>query len=317
MNDKAPEVSVIMNCLNCERYLPAALDSVRAQTFQNLEIIFWDNHSSDDSAAIAKNYGPALRYFSSPETVPLGQARNLAISKARGEYIAFLDCDDLWRPQKLEKQIGLFRANPALGLACTDTVVANERKQLYRLFTHTAPMRGMVFPELMLRQWVSMSSAVLRKSALAAVAENEKWFDENLNLCEEADLFYRIAHDYECDFVDEPLTVWRIHGQNTTIQKFGRFADETLAILAKHRQLYPGYASDHPELVQALETRAAFQKSIAVWQQGEGKKARELLAPYRHLSRKYQLFWWLSYLPGGLFESMAKIYFALPAWLRN
>lgn len=308
-----------MNCLDCERYLPAALDSLKSQSWQDFEIIFWDNGSKDDSAAIAQDFGPQLRYFHADETVPLGSARNLAIAQAKGEYIAFLDCDDIWRPLKLEKQIALLESNPALGLVCTDTVIANDRKQLYRLFTHAEPARGTVFSELMLRQWVSMSSAVLRMRALDSIADPEtgKWFDESLNLCEEADVFYRIAHDWQCDYVDEPLTVWRVHGHNTTIHKFGRFADETCAILAKHRKLYQGYDSAYPEIVEALQTRADFQRAVSLWQKGEGRIARRIIRPHKHKNVKYRLFWWVSFLPGAMFETVAQMYFSLPAWLRG
>lgn len=69
-----------------------------AQTFGDFEVIFWDNGSTDDSPAIAQSYGPKLRYFRGKTTVPLGAARNLALMRARGRYLAFLDCDDLWRP---------------------------------------------------------------------------------------------------------------------------------------------------------------------------------------------------------------------------
>ncbi len=308
-----------MNCLDCERYLPAALDSVRAQTFQDFEIIFWDNGSTDDSASIAQDYGPQLRYFHSDQTVPLGEARNLAIAQAKGEFIAFLDCDDLWRPQKLEKQIELFESTPETGLVCTDTVIASDRRQMYRLFAHSAPGRGNVFADLMLRQWIAMSSAVLRKAALDSIADPKtgKWFDESLNLCEEADVFYRIAHDWQCDYVDEPLAIWRVHGQNTTFLRFGRFAQETNAILAKHRRLYPGYDERYPDVVEALETRAAFQTAVSLWQNGEGARARKLIGPHKRKTLKYRLFWWASFLPGSMFEKLAKMYFALPAWARG
>ena len=75
----APAVSIIMNCLNCRKDLPDALKSVREQTFQDFEIIFWDNGSKDRSAEIAKRFGPQLRYFSGTETVPSEKQRNLAI----------------------------------------------------------------------------------------------------------------------------------------------------------------------------------------------------------------------------------------------
>ena len=104
-NKNQPLVSVIMNCYNGEKYLREAIDSVYAQTYQNWEIIFWDNASTDTSAEITNTYDSKLRYFKGEKTIPLGAARNKALSKCNGDYIAFLDVDDLWLPKKLEKQI--------------------------------------------------------------------------------------------------------------------------------------------------------------------------------------------------------------------
>lgn len=312
-----PKVSVIMNCLDCERYLPAALASARAQTFQDFEIIFWDNCSKDESADIAKEYGPSLRYFRSKETLPLGAARNLAIAQAKGQYIAFLDCDDLWRPTKLARQVELLDANPKVGLACTDTEISDGRNEIRRLFAQARPGRGNVFAELMQRQWISMSSAILRKTALDSISDSGKWFDEKLNVCEEADVFYRIAHDWECDYIDEPLTVWRVHGANTTFKKFGQFASETRAILAKHRALYPCYDADFTATVEFMERRADFQAAVALWSEGQAGEARKQIGPHVNKGLKYRLFWWASFLPGALFNPLAKIYFALPQWLRK
>lgn len=321
-----PAVSVIMNCLNSAKDLRAALDSLMAQTFEDFEVIFWDNGSTDQSAAIAQSYGAKLRYFRGAVTVPLGAARNLALAEARGRYLAFLDCDDLWRPQKLEMQAALFEANPQVGLVCTDTEIFDGRRVLKRLFAEAAPARGRAFGELMERQWISMSSAVIRREALADLAadgcppgegRNGGWFDESLNVCEEADVFYRIAHDWELDFVDQPLTLWRVHGANTTFRKFGQFADETLRILDKHCRLYPGYAREHADLVALLTRRAAFQKAVAHWREGRNAQARAAIGPWRNFSRKYRLFWWASFLPGSLFDMAARVYFALPTGLRR
>ena len=309
----SPVVSVIMNCLNCERDLREAMDSVFAQTYTDWEIIFWDNGSTDGSAAIAQSYGDKVRYFKAGETVPLGAARNLAIAKARGEFIAFLDCDDIWLPTKLERQVALFRDNPRLGLVCTDTVMFSVGKELSRLFEHASPSRGRVFRELMTTQWISMSSAIIRRAALEGM---DHWFDESLNVCEEADVFYRIAWDWELDHVDAPLTRWRVHGANTTFRKFGQFADETLRILEKHRALYPDYDELYADLVTLLRRRAAFQKAVALWREGHGAEARATIAPYDS-SPKFRLFRLATYLPGSLFDPLARLYFALPAFLRR
>lgn len=322
-----PVVSVLMNCLNCARELPEALESVRCQTFQDLEIIFWDNASTDDSAAIAQAWGPKLRYFRGEHTVPLGAARNLALAEAQGRYVAFLDCDDLWRPTKLAKQVALFEANARVGLVCTDTEIVDGAHVLSRMFAQSAPGRGRVFGELMERQWISMSSAMVRREALDGLMRGEEadgagacvgcWFDESLNVCEEADLFYRIAHDWELDYIDEPLTLWRVHGGNTTFRKFGQFADETLRILEKHRRLYSGYDTEHADLVALLTRRAAFQKAVALWREGRNIEARETVRPWRANSLKYRIFWAASYLPGVCFDLVARLYFALPAALRR
>ncbi len=311
-----PRVSIIMNCLNSAEHLREALDSVMRQTFQDYEVVFWDNCSTDESPDIARSYGDRVRYFRGEEVVPLGAGRNLAISRARGEFIAFLDCDDLWEPEKLERQVALFDANAKVGLVTTDTAVFDGRRVLRRFFEGAKPGRGMVFADLMLRQWISMSSAVLRREALAGLTHDGSWeggwFDESLNVCEEADVFYRVAHDWELDYVDAPLTVWRVHGSSTTFRRFGQFAAETRAILAKHERLYPGYREEHADLVAALNRRADFQEAVSLWQQGRGAEARRLIASYGWGDRKMAALRLASLLPSCCFMAAARLYFALP-----
>ena len=103
-------VSVIINCFNGEKYLRQALDSVIAQTYKNWEIIFWDNQSTDKSAEIFKSYkDKRLKYnLASSHTKILYKARNFALKKTNGDFISFLDVDDLWLPEKLEKQLFFF-----------------------------------------------------------------------------------------------------------------------------------------------------------------------------------------------------------------
>ena len=324
---EAPVVSVIMNCLNSSEHLQETLDSLAAQTFTDFEVIFWDNGSTDSSPQIARGHAGLagrLRYFRGEETVPLGAARNLAIARSRGRYVAFLDCDDLWRPEKLARQVACFEADPHVGLVSTDTEIFDGKHVLKRLFAESRPQRGKAFAALMERQWISMSSAMLSRAALDSVVcpparegGAPVWFDESLNVCEEADIFYRVAHDWELDHVDAPLTLWRVHGNNTTFRKFGQFADETLYILEKHRRLWPGYDAAHPGLVSLLTRRAAFQKAVSLWREGRGSEARAVIRPWRDGSRKYRLFWWASYLPGACFDLAARLYFALPSVIRR
>ena len=104
-----PLVSVIINCYNGQSYLQECLESVKFQTYQNWEIVFWDNQSNDESADIFKNYNDVrFKYFHATKHTSLYQARNLAIKKASGELIAFIDTDDLWEKEKLQLQVELF-----------------------------------------------------------------------------------------------------------------------------------------------------------------------------------------------------------------
>ena len=101
MTNKNPLVSVIMNCYNGEKYLQRAIDSIIVQTYKNLEIIFWDNASTDSSADIYRNTAEKdarFKYFKSEKNVNLGEARALAVNECTGDYITFLDTDDEWLP---------------------------------------------------------------------------------------------------------------------------------------------------------------------------------------------------------------------------
>ena len=111
-----PLVSIIMNCFNGERYLESAINSVINQTYKHWELIFWDNKSSDNSAKILKKFkDKRIRYFYSKNKTVLYKARNLAIKKSKGKFLAFLDVDDMWEKNKLSLQIPEFK-NKKIGL---------------------------------------------------------------------------------------------------------------------------------------------------------------------------------------------------------
>lgn len=200
-----------MNCYNGSTYLREAIESVYAQKYRDWEIVFWDNASTDNSAAIAKSYDEKLQYFHADKTVPLGHARNLAIEKARGEFIAFLDCDDVWMPEKLEKQIGLLESNDDVamvysGILCIDgsgKLIGNylENKKFYR---------GDILEKLLVYNFIASLTVVMRKKVLEEVG----MFDTNYIIVEDYELFLRISESHKIDFVDAPLGKYRIHGNN-------------------------------------------------------------------------------------------------------
>ena len=111
MNKINPLVSIIMNCYNGEKYLEESLNSIVNQSYKNWELIFFDNNSNDNSKKILNNYkhDQRIKYFKSIEFLKLYDARNEAIKQAKGEYIAFLDTDDLWINNKLEKHLSILQ----------------------------------------------------------------------------------------------------------------------------------------------------------------------------------------------------------------
>ena len=116
--DRKPEdyvkglVSVITPVYNCEKYIERTLQSVFAQTYKSIEIVLVDDQSKDRSAELIAKYQaihPEIVYFLQPQNMGAGYARNKALELARGQYVAFLDADDLWKPEKIEKQVKLLR----------------------------------------------------------------------------------------------------------------------------------------------------------------------------------------------------------------
>jgi len=198
-----------MNCYNCAKYLPQALDSVYQQTFKDYEIIFWDNKSTDNSAEIALSYGEPLRYFRGEEFLPLGAARNAAIEKARGKYFAFLDCDDIWLPEKLEGQVKLLDSHEELGLVYSDCYLIDENGNFEgdTLLSSSRLYRGNVFDKLFQGNFIAMPTVMIRRTTLGEVGI----FNPKYEIAEEYDLWLRIAEHYPIDFTEEPLAKYRIH----------------------------------------------------------------------------------------------------------
>jgi glycosyltransferase involved in cell wall biosynthesis len=198
-------VSVIMNCYNCCSFLKESIDSVYAQTYNKWEIVFWDNGSTDDSALIAKSYDQRLHYYFVKETTNLGEARNLAITKAAGKYIAFLDCDDIYISDKLEKQVDIMESSSfalCYGSAIIIDKYGNEIKRI--------PIQnrsGENFGKLLMHYEINMQSVVLRKS----IFNNEQIsFGNNLKYCPDYNLFMKIASRYSVATLQDYIVKYRV-----------------------------------------------------------------------------------------------------------
>ncbi len=313
-----------MNCHNNADTLYEALQSVYEQSFANWEIIFWDNYSKDNSFHIANDYarniashGKQMHCFRADKHTTLGQARNAALMQSKGEYIAFLDCDDIWLPSKLSKQVALMDANDKLALVCTNTENFYANKSLNNIFDTAKPQRGKVYAELIRTQWIAMSAAMLRRSSLNKLRDAGPYFDESLSLCEEAELFYALAYAFELDYVDEVLTRRRIHKKNTTFTQWASLALETEYILQKQYILHKNFAHNYADIILLWQRRIIFQHAVSLWRDGQGQCARKKLRTNNKLSTKESLFYLLSFLPPIIFPYALRIYLKFAKLIHN
>lgn len=209
-----------MNCFNGERFMRDAIDSVLAQTYREWELIFWDNLSTDRSAAIFRSYSdPRLRYFHAPRHALLYDARNQAIAQARGEFLAFLDVDDWWAPDKLERQVPLF-GDPAVGFVCGDFWIVDDRTgTMRRRFRRPAPT-GTVLNDLLGWYFVGILTLIIRRAALDSL---DHPCDPRYHIIGDFDLVMRLAARWKAHCVQEPpVAFYRRHDSTETSRSWTR-----------------------------------------------------------------------------------------------
>lgn len=203
------KVSIIIPTFNRRDYITIALDSVRVQTYKDYEIIIIDDGSSDDTKEVLKPYQENVRYFYQ-DNRGIPATRNKGIREAKGDFIAFLDSDDHWLPEKLERQIECFSKHPHYGMVATRcSCTTPEGKFLKK---NRPGKSGWILTDLFKANFIRTSSAMIKKECLEEIG----LFDESLPECEEYDLWLRIAKQYPIGFIDEPLTVYTDNPQGVS-----------------------------------------------------------------------------------------------------
>jgi glycosyltransferase involved in cell wall biosynthesis len=229
-----PLVSVVMAAKNYARFLPQAVESVRAQTFADWELLIIDDGSSDATPEVARPFlsDPRVRYFRSDR---LGQprAKNLGIGLSRGSFVAFLDADDAWQPTKLEKQLALFRDRPDVGVVFCRRSLMDESGKLLAATPRAAMPRGRVLEPMFVQNFVCFSSAVVRRDVFAHVGR----FDPQWDLAIDYDLWLRVAKHHGFDFVDEELVLYRT-GHGNLSKKLADRVDTAMSIMHRAETRY-------------------------------------------------------------------------------
>jgi glycosyltransferase involved in cell wall biosynthesis len=209
MTTAVPLVSIILPTYNGMPYLREAVESVRAQTFRNWELIVIDDGSSDDSVTwLASIDDPRIHVLKSEHTGQRGRLRNRGLGVARGEWIAFNDSDDRWRPEKLERQLAYHAEHPELRWSYTGRAVIDRTG---RLRTHPpdrwVPHQGRILTRLLrFEAAIALPSVLVSRSLLEQVGG---FWDHPWG--EDYELWVRLAQQVECGLIDEPLVEIRAH----------------------------------------------------------------------------------------------------------
>lgn len=198
---KCPTVSIIISTYNRASWLAYAIDSVLDQTFRDFELIVIDDGSTDETPTLVAKYGDRIRYYVQPNRGP-ASARNLGIKWAQADLIAFLDSDDRWLKQKLQKQVSLMLNNPEIKICYTNEIwvrrgVRVNQKKIHQKYA------GWIYQKCLPLCIISPSSVMIRREVFEAVG----LFDEQFLVCEDYELWLRISHRFPIFFIDQPLII--------------------------------------------------------------------------------------------------------------
>jgi len=291
MEESKFSVSIIMNCFNGQRHLKEAIDSIYQQDYQDWEIIFWDNASDDDSAKIAKSYDNKLKYFLAPSNTSLGKARNIALQKAHGKYVAFLDCDDKYLPEKLTKQVNMMEINQC-ALCYGSVIVINEEGEKIKKNLVTDKF-GNILDQLLLKYEINMQTVMIRRNILTG---NSLSFDPELQFSPDYDLFMKIAAEYKICSLSSYLVEYRKGETSLTFNMLDRIAPEmeyTLTNLAGYSNISAKMTRNFNVAFQMLY----FYKSLPLIQSGHYSQARKCIFKSIKVKKRFIIYYLILFFP--------------------
>jgi len=204
------KVSIIVPTFNREKMLKETIDSLINQTFEDFEIVIVDNCSADNTESVVKSYkNKKVRYFKNQNNGILAINMNYGMKKAKGEYIAFCDDDDLWMPDKLEKQLVEFEKDEKIGLVCTNGMNFNETGDYGLVHKNFLNDNEFKFESLILRNPIINSSILIKKSVIDDVGMMDE--EPEIFGSEEYSLWIRTSKKYKIKYIDSPLIKYRTH----------------------------------------------------------------------------------------------------------
>jgi glycosyltransferase involved in cell wall biosynthesis len=279
-----PTVSVIIPTYQRAHWVSEAIESVLAQTYKDYDIIVVNDGSTDNTAEVLNQFQNKIKIIEQ-ENKGNSVARNIAIQNSQGQYIAFLDDDDRWMPNKLEKQIALLESNSKIGLSYSDMFFFNDKEVFLELRGKKQPINlGRISWMLFLfgNSVPLASSVVVRREALDEIG----LFDESLLRCEDYDLWLRISEKWLLYYLDEPLTMYRLSDLNISKNR-----ELVLVSLLCLREKALARNSDYRRLSPNMLYQGFYRYYLTLANlyidRSEGEKAHEVIRRYRQYRQLY------------------------------
>lgn len=256
-----PNVSVIIPTYNRWPMVGAAVASVLEQSHRDFELIVVDDGSTDATSVELAKFGAQLRYCRQ-DRGGVSTARNLGVRQSRGRLIAFLDSDDLWQPDKLKIQVHFMENSPEVQICQTDEVWFRHGVRVNPGIKHRKPS-GDIFDRSLDLCLVSPSAVMLTRE----VFDRSGGFDESLPVCEDYDLWLRIARDYPVALIEQPLVVK--HGGHADQLSHSLWGMDRYRVIALQKLLRAGIAG-----VQRAAVLRVLHNKVAVLVQGARKRGK-------------------------------------------
>jgi glycosyltransferase involved in cell wall biosynthesis len=300
------EVDVIVPCYNVEDDVHRALNSVLSQTHQNFCIYAVDDGSTDNTMQVLEQYMHRCVSISQPNAGPAA-ARNRAIRESASPFIAFIDADDEWLPEKLDRQISLLRENESLGMVCSRCLISESgREKAWDILADNVPHTGRLFQHLVRNCFVFTPTVVVRRRCLEEIG----LFNEALPVSEDFNLWLRIAARWDIAVVPEVLAIVKKRPGSLSLSIPAQERLHSGVLSLEHvRATCSGLSPvEQHALRLALAERIYFYGSYLL-SAGARTASRKYLASALQL----QFTHWraftklaLSFLPGGIYGSLAK-----------
>ena len=203
-------VSILVNCRNGEKYLKESINSILKQTYKNFEIIFFDNASTDNSLKIIKNYNDErIKIYSSKNLLSLYEARNRALEFCNGQYISFLDVDDLWHEDFLKKREHFFNQDNEMFSYSNWNFLFEKKNHLKK--SKEKIFSGMIYDDLSKNYVIKISGLIINKKVFGLLSEK---FNPEYSIIGDYDFVMKMALKYSAESIDENLVTIRIHENN-------------------------------------------------------------------------------------------------------